>query len=88
MNPFWTYLVLHFDFPLRKGNIFIKTVSAIKKYNIIPTEQVFPQIKFSYLIFIKIFAILKKLLFKQTDFSNHPLNLEKRTILRRDSKRL
>ena len=59
ISPFYTCLILRFDFHLQNGNIFGKTVCAIRKYNKIPPE--FYQIKFSYLIFIKIFAM--KLLF-------------------------
>ena len=47
---------LRFDFHLQNGNIFVKTVCAIRKYDKIPQELF--QIKFSYLILIKRFAII------------------------------
>ena len=55
ISPFLTCPILHFDFHLQNGNIFVKIVCAIRKYNKIPPELF--QIKFSYLILIKIFAI-------------------------------
>ena len=48
--------ILRFDFHLQNGNIFVKTVCAIRKYS--KTPQGLFQIKFSYLILIKIFAII------------------------------
>ena len=56
ISPFLTCPILHFDFHLQNGNIFVKTVCFIRKYNKIPPELF--QIKFSYLILIKIFAII------------------------------
>ena len=55
-SPFLTCPILHFDFHLQNGNIFLKTVCTIRKYSKIP-PQLF-QIKFSYLMLIKIFAII------------------------------
>ena len=55
INFFLTCPILRFDFHLQNGNIFVKTVCAITKYNKIPPELF--QIKVSYLILIKIFAI-------------------------------
>ena len=55
-SPFLTCPILRFDFHLQNGNIFIKTVCAIRKYSKIPSELF--QIKFSYVILIKIFAIM------------------------------
>ena len=46
INPFLTCPILRFDFHLQNGNIFVKTVCAVKKYNKIPPEPF--QIKFSY----------------------------------------
>ena len=56
INPFLTCPILRFDFHLQNGNIFAKTVCAIRKYSKIPPELF--QIKFSYLILIEIFAII------------------------------
>ena len=56
INPFLTFPILRFDFHLQNSNIFLKTVWAIGKYNKIPPELF--QIKCSYLILIKIFAII------------------------------
>ena len=56
ISPFLTCRILRFDFHLQNGNIFVKTVCAIRKYSKIPPELF--QIKFSYLILIKIFAII------------------------------
>ena len=56
INPFLTCPILRFDFHLQNGNIFVKTVCAIRKYSKIPPELF--QIKFSYLILIEIFAII------------------------------
>ena len=56
IRPLLTCSILRFDFHLQNGNIFVKTVCAIRKYNKIPPELF--QIKFSYLILIKIFAII------------------------------
>ena len=53
-SPFLTCPILRFDFHLQIGNIFVKTVGAIRKYSKIPPNLF--QIKFSYLILIKIFA--------------------------------
>ena len=55
-SPFLTCLILRFDFHLQNGNIFVKTVCSIRKYSKIPPELF--QIKLSYLILIKIFAII------------------------------
>ena len=55
-SSFLTCPIFRFDFHLQNGNIFVKTVCAIRKYSKIP-QQLF-QIKFSYLILIKIFAII------------------------------
>ena len=51
-----TYSILRFDFHLQSGNIFVKTVCIIRKHSKIPPELF--QIKFSYLILIKIFTII------------------------------
>ena len=56
ISLFLTCPILCFDFHLQNSNIFVKTLCAIRKYNKIP-PQLF-QIKFSYLILIKIFAIM------------------------------
>ena len=56
ISPFLTCPILRFDFHLQNGNIFVKTVFAIRKYSKIPPEPF--QIKFSCLILIKIFAIM------------------------------
>ena len=56
ISPYLTCPILRFDFHLQNGNIFVKTVCAIRKYNKIPPELF--QIKFSYLILIEIFAII------------------------------
>ena len=56
ISPFLTCPILRFDFHIKNGNIFAKTICAIRKYNKIPAE--FFQIKFSYLILIKILAII------------------------------
>ena len=62
IRPLLTCCILRFDFHLQNGNIFVKTVCAIRKYNKIPPELF--QIKFSYLTLIKIFTIIYiKLLF-------------------------
>ena len=53
---FETSPILCFEFHLQNGNIFVKTVYAISKYNKVPAE-IF-QIKFSCLSLIKIFAII------------------------------
>ena len=55
ITSFLTCPILRFDFHLQNGNIFVKTVCAIRKYNKISPEL--SQIKSSYLILIKIFAI-------------------------------
>ena len=55
ITSFLTCPILRFDFHLQNGNIFVETVSAIRKYNKIPPELF--QIEFSYLILIKKFAI-------------------------------
>ena len=47
--------ILSFDFHLQNDNIFVKGVCAIRKYSKISPELF--QIKFSYLILIKVFAI-------------------------------
>ena len=57
IGPFQTCPTLRFDFHLQNGNIFVKTVCFIRKYNKIPPDLF--QIKFSYSVFIKIFEILK-----------------------------
>ena len=44
INPFKTCLILRFNFHLQNGNIFVKTVSAIRKYDKVPQELF--QIKF------------------------------------------
>ena len=44
ISPFLTCPILRFDFHLQNGNIFVKTVCAIKKYSKIPLELF--QIKF------------------------------------------
>ena len=36
ISPFKTCPILRFDFHLQNGNIFVKTVCAIRKYNKIP----------------------------------------------------
>ena len=56
ISPFLTCHILRFDFHLKNGNIFVKSICAIRKYNKIPPELF--QIEFSYLILIKIFAII------------------------------
>ena len=56
ISPFLTCLILRFDFHIKNGNIFVKIIWAIRKYNKIPPELF--QIEFSYLILIKIFAII------------------------------
>ena len=56
ISPSLTCPILCFDFHLQNGNTFVKTVSAIGKYNKIPL--VLFRIKFSYLILIKIFAVI------------------------------
>ena len=55
ITSFLTCPILRFDFHLQNGNIFVKTVCAIRKYNKISPEL--SQIKFSCLILVKIFAI-------------------------------
>ena len=55
-KSFLTCPILSFDFYLQNGNIFAKTVCAIRKYIKIAPELF--QTKFSYLILIKIFAII------------------------------
>ena len=57
ISLFSTCPILCFDFHLQNGNIFVKTLCAIRKYNKIP-PQLF-QIKFSYLILIKILQLCK-----------------------------
>ena len=57
MISFQTCLILCFDFHQQKGNIFVKTVYGIRKCNKIPPELF--QINLSYLIFIKIFIIIR-----------------------------
>ena len=61
ISLFLTCPILRFDFRLQNSNIFVKTVCAIRKFNKIPPELC--QIKFSYLILIKIFAIVYKTTF-------------------------
>ena len=56
IGPVQTCPILRFDFHLQNGNIFEKTVCAIRKYNKIPPELF--EIKFSYLKLVKIFAII------------------------------
>ena len=56
INPFLNCPILRFDFHLQNRNIFAKTVCTVRKYN--KVSPVFFQIKFLYLILIKIFAIL------------------------------
>ena len=55
-SPFLTCHILCFDFHLQNGNIFVKTVHTIRKYSKILPELFY--MKFSYLILIKIFAII------------------------------
>ena len=54
VSPFLTCPILRFDF--QNDNIFAKIVCAIRKYKKI-TPELF-QIKFLYVILIKIFAII------------------------------
>ena len=56
IRPFLTGPILRFDFHLQSGNIFVKTVCTIRKFNKIPLELF--QIKFSYLKLVKILAIM------------------------------
>ena len=56
INPFLNCPILRFDFHLQNSNTFVKTVCAIRNYNNIRPELF--QIKFSYLIFIKMFAVI------------------------------
>ena len=56
ISPFLTCLILRFEFHLQNGNIFAKTACAVRKFNKI--LLVLFQIKFSYLILIKIFAMI------------------------------
>ena len=57
INPFLLDCpILRFDFHLQNRNIFAKTVCTVRKYN--KVSPVLFQIKFLYLILIKIFAIL------------------------------
>ena len=56
ITPFLTCPILRFDFHLQNGNIFVRTVCAIRKYNKISPELF--QIKFSYLKPVKIFTII------------------------------
>ena len=56
VSPFLTCPILRFDFHLQNDNIFAKIVCAIRKYKKI-TPELF-QIKFLYVILIKIFAII------------------------------
>ena len=56
INPFLNCSILRFDFHLQNSNIFAKSVCAVRKYNKISPELF--QIKFSYLILTKIFAIM------------------------------
>ena len=60
INPFKTCLILRFDFHLQNVS-FVKTVSPARKYDKVPQELF--QIKFSYLIFIKIYLQLYKTTF-------------------------
>ena len=55
-NPFLNCPILRFDFHLQNSNTFVKAVCAIRNYNNIRPELF--QIKFSYLIFIKMFAVI------------------------------
>ena len=55
ISPFLTCPILRFDIHLQNGNIIVKTICAIRKYSKIPPELF--QIKFSYLILIKIFTL-------------------------------
>ena len=55
ISPFLTCPTLCFDFYLQNGNIFIKTLCVIRKYSKIPPGLF--QIKFSYLVLLKIFGI-------------------------------
>ena len=57
ISPFLTCPILRFDFHLQNGNIFVKTVCAIRKYDDISPELF--QITFSYLKLVKIFTIIK-----------------------------
>ena len=56
INPLLNCPILCFVFHLQNSNTFLKTVCAITNYNKI-TPELF-QIKFTYLILIKIFAII------------------------------
>ena len=56
ISPFLTCPILRFNFHLQNGNIFAKTVCAIRKFNKILLELF--RIKFSYLKLIEIFAII------------------------------
>ena len=56
INPFLNCPILRFDFHLQNSNTFVKTVCAIRNYNNIRPELF--QIKFSHLIFIKMFAVI------------------------------
>ena len=56
ISLFLTGPILRFDFHLQKGNILVKTVCAIRNYNRNVPELF--QMKFSYLILNKIFAII------------------------------
>ena len=56
ISPFLTCPILRLNFYLQNGNIFVKTVCAIRKHTKIAQELF--QTKFSYLILIKIFAII------------------------------
>ena len=56
ISPFLTCPILRFNFHLQNGNIFAKTVCAIRKFNKILPELF--RIKFSYLKLIEIFAII------------------------------
>ena len=56
INHFLNCPNLGFDFHLQNDNIFVRTVCTIRNYNKIPPGAV--SNKFSYLILIKIFAII------------------------------
>ena len=62
-NPFLNLPFLRFDFHLQNGNFFLKTISPIKIHN--KTLQGLFQIKNSWLIFIKIFAITLNYFFRR-----------------------
>ena len=56
IGPFLNYPILSFDFHWQSSNFFVKTVCTVRKYNKIPPELF--QIKFSFLILIKMFGII------------------------------